>query len=248
MKRASQPRATVELSESLHQRLNSYALAASAAGISLLTLAQPAEAKIVYTPAHVHIGPGSCHSIDLNHDGISDFCIWRSVVHGSFPFLGVYPNKDVIGDGAVGSAQGWLASAVAVPRGAKIGSHDLFNDSPGMMVEVAATNSQRHFLWYGQWANTGKGLKNGYLGLRFMIKGKVHFGWARVTVKTYANSRFTATLTGYAYETISGKGIIAGKTKGPDVTAVEPASLGHLAAGASAIPAWRVKRTAATTH
>jgi hypothetical protein len=49
-------------------------------------------------------------------------------------------------------------------------------------------------------------------------------------------------LTGYAYETISGKGIIAGKTKGPDVTTVLPATLGHLAAGASAIPALRSGR------
>ena len=32
--------------------------------------------------------------------------------------------------------------------------------------------------------------------------------------------------------------IITGKTKGPDVITLEPASLGHLAAGASAIPAW----------
>jgi len=46
-------------------------------------------------------------------------------------------------------------------------------------------------------------------------------------------------LTGYAYETIANKAIIAGRTKGPDVTAAQPTSLGHLAAGASAIPAWR---------
>jgi hypothetical protein len=55
-------------------------------------------------------------------------------------------------------------------------------------------------------------------------------------------------MTGYAYETMPGKAIVAGKTKGADVTTVYPATLGHLAAGASAIPAWRVKRTATTTH
>ena len=55
-------------------------------------------------------------------------------------------------------------------------------------------------------------------------------------------------LTGYAYETIPNKPIIAGKTKGPDVVTISPASLGHLAAGASAIPSWRVKQTRATTH
>jgi hypothetical protein len=95
--------------------------------------------------------------------------------------------------------------------------------------------------------NGGKGVKHRYLGLKFKIKGQFHFGWARIAVTT-ARNNFTATLTGYAYETIPGKGIIAGKTKGPDVTTVDPASLGHLAAGASAIPAWRVNRSAATTH
>jgi len=64
---------------------------------------------------------------------------------------------------------------------------------------------------------------------------------ARMTVKT-AHNDFTAILTGYAYETIPGKGIVTGKTKGPDVTTVAPASLGHLAAGASGIPAWRSGR------
>lgn len=45
---------------------------------------------------------------------------------------------------------------------------------------------------------------------------------------------------GYAYETIANQPITAGKTKGLDV-ALEPASLGHLAQGASTISAWRNK-------
>jgi hypothetical protein len=47
-----------KLSDSLHHQLNMYALAASAAGVGMLTLVQAAEAKIVYTPAH--------HVIDEN--------------------------------------------------------------------------------------------------------------------------------------------------------------------------------------
>ncbi len=43
------PRIPSKLSDSLHQRLNSYALAASAAGVGLLALVQPAQAKIIYT-------------------------------------------------------------------------------------------------------------------------------------------------------------------------------------------------------
>jgi hypothetical protein len=38
------------LSQLAHKRLNMYALAASAAGVGMLVLAQPADAKIVYIP------------------------------------------------------------------------------------------------------------------------------------------------------------------------------------------------------
>jgi hypothetical protein len=93
----------------------------------------------------------------------------------------------------------------------------------------------------GPWANVA----NRYLGLKFQIKGKTHYGWARMTVKL-SRADITATLTGYAYETIPNRPIVAGKTKGPDVITVQPASLGHLAAGAAAIPAWRRSESAAS--
>jgi hypothetical protein len=54
----------------------------------------------------------------------------------------------------------------------------------------------------------------------------------------------TGTLTGYAYETVANKPIIAGKTKGPDVITARPASLGHLAHGASGLSAWRAQSSA----
>jgi hypothetical protein len=64
-----------QLSASLHKRLNAYALAASAAGVGVLALAHPAEARIVYTPAHVKIEPNQLYNIDLNHDGKFDFTL-----------------------------------------------------------------------------------------------------------------------------------------------------------------------------
>jgi hypothetical protein len=94
--------------------------------------------------------------------------------------------------------------------------------------------------------NEGKGIKNRFLGIRFLIRGRFHYGWARITVTTQ-DTTFSAILTGYAYETVPGRGIIAGKTTGPDVADWRPATLGHLAQGSSSIPAWRVKQTA-TTH
>ena len=63
------------LSESVHHQLNMYALAASAAGVGILALAQPAEAKIVYTSANHTIKQNARYNLDLNHDRKADFTI-----------------------------------------------------------------------------------------------------------------------------------------------------------------------------
>jgi hypothetical protein len=88
--------------------------------------------------------------------------------------------------------------------------------------------------------------------LRFQIKGKTHYGWARLNVSVHKLS-IVATLTGYAYETIPNKSIIAGRTKGPDdmeqpdaaltTPTPEPATLGALAMGARGLSIWRREET-----
>jgi hypothetical protein len=62
-------RARAMLSPSIDQRLTSYALAASAAGVGVLALTMPAEGRIIYTPAHHVITHGGSFSLDVNHDG-----------------------------------------------------------------------------------------------------------------------------------------------------------------------------------
>ena len=111
----------------------------------------------------------------------------------------------------------------------------------------------------GQWANGGKGVKNRYLGLKFQVSGKTHFGWARLNVAFKRHLGFFAVLTGYAYETIPNKPIIAGKTKGPGYISAqepdaalimptsEPATLGALAMGAPGLSIWRRKESLAST-
>src|SRR6202140_1775245 len=91
---------------------------------------------------------------------------------------------------------------------------------------------------------------NRYVGIKFQIKGRFHFGWARIPVTTQARS-FTATLTGYAYETVPGKGIVAGKTRGPEQIEAESdsatlrtlfreqATLGMLVLGEGGLSFWR---------
>jgi len=64
---------------------------------------------------------------------------------------------------------------------------------------------------HGYWAN----VRNRYLGLKFEINGQIHYGWARLSVQRQ-QYHLTATLTGYAYETIPNTEIKAGQTSGGD--------------------------------
>jgi hypothetical protein len=223
------PRAPFTFSDSLHHQLSLYAVAAGAACVGMLGLAQPAEAKIIYTKADERVF-GIAVPLDLNHDGKIDF-YFRSFVVATTPAtstgLVIHPESPnaiwVTGKG----------KAAALCAGAQIGAKAPFSSpstsvSMGKIVRVQ-TNGKRYY--YGPWENGGKGVKNRYLGLRFQIKGKTHYGWARLN---FASPQL-ARLTGYAYETIPNKTIIAGQTKGPNVatpqTDTGSGSLGRLALG-----------------
>jgi hypothetical protein len=47
------------------------------------------------------------------------------------------------------------------------------------MGKLIIFNSKGTTQFYGRWSNGGNGVKNRYLGLKFNISGKVHYGWAR---------------------------------------------------------------------
>jgi hypothetical protein len=237
---------TCHLSESTYRLLESYALAATAAGVGILGATSSAEAKIVYTPVHRVIHTGQHYNLDLNHDRIVDFTL-RDVANLNTNFdtwwLGANPAR---GNGARGfrTLQGTQVTpwASALQSGAQIGGGQYF---PGELMAVVGTSFVE-----GSWAS----VKDRYLGLKFHIGGKVHYGWARLSVSAKVGS-ITATLTGYAYETIPNKSIKAGQTKeaadfGPGASLTnsisdtpQPASLGALAAGAPGLSIWRRKES-----
>jgi hypothetical protein len=257
MKLSSPPgRIPVKLSESVRHRLNMYALAASAAGVGMLALAQPAEAKIVYTAAHMKIGPFDKVVLDLNHDGTGDFRFYAGGEGTTgFDWQYLFADRYRSGmNGVLATNTQVTKQAVALRAGARIGPSGFFNGFNSMARHFTANNHTQSTFWVGQWANGGKGVKNRYLGLKFLINGKFHFGWARVTFTVIGNNSYIATLTSYAYETIPNKSIIAGSTKGPDaidntmgqtnpaaLTAPTPATLGMLAMGSPGLSIWRRK-------
>jgi hypothetical protein len=239
MKRSSAPRSVANLSESVQHRLNMYALVATTAGVGVLASPQSAEAKIVYTPANITISPNTTFPLDLNHDGFNDFSIVNTSYGNAHSFQAYLSVRQLWSQNRVWGSH----YASALRAGVLIGPVGRFTNGNYKRMGGYFISSNNQTGYFGPWANGGKGVRNRYLGLKFIKPGKskVYFGWARLTVSTKKPHIF-AKLTGYAYETIPGKAIIAGKTKGPDVSTVNPASLGHLAAGASAIPAWRSGR------
>jgi len=226
-------------SPALERCLSTYALAASAAGVALLALTQSAEAKIVYTPANISIPvDGGEVYVDLNNDGVNDF--WFTFVASTGKRMGLHQGADVPLEGnhfsllAVGPAQPsnriWAVEskgqlcAGAVRKGRTVGPKSPFQPGySGLAMAWAWGNSMSG--GYGcPWIRA----THAYLGLKFEIEGKIHFGWARVkTDPVY--------ITGYAYETVANKPIVTGQRKGPDTITVQPtstpATLGSLARG-----------------
>jgi hypothetical protein len=240
----SRQRKTATLSKTVRHQLNSYAIAASAAGVGALALAQPAEAKIVYTPAHITVPTNTVLPLDLNHDGISDLSFTIASLADS-SFLLAY---NLGTNGVVGDAQNQFNQfASALRPGQHIGAKRKF------------LTGKTDKLW-GDWFSSGGGGSEGkwkneerYLGVKFSIKGEIHYGWVRLRVSV--PSRIDAIITGYAYETISNKPIIAGETEGsasdaslagPAPKAPQPASLCMLALGAQGLSMWRKEYAAAT--
>ncbi len=224
------------LSEPFQRRLNSYALAASAAGVSVLALTGPAEGKIVYRSAHLVMDTSNSqiyYPIDLNHDGVRDFSFVAYAEAGmssQFAFLRCNP----LGENDVWGAVQGRGDEAALKPGVRLGPGGHYASHISMALAYSVRGRSG---FQGPWANGGKGVKDRYLGLKFAINGKTHYGWARLNVKVGRLDNevyIKATLTGYAYETIPNKSIIAGRTHGG-------ASLGALAAGSTALSSRRHK-------
>jgi hypothetical protein len=248
----------VSLSKSIDSRLKLYGIAAAAASVGLLALAEPAQSEVVITNKNIPIpacnlalSPCSV-SLDLNSDGVNDFKISllsTLSAYGYFAgteFLRVTPHN---GGGVMGTAGGNRGPyASALLRGAKIGASDHFLNGKDTIEDTYFNyHTQGSKRLYGKW---GGNHPNRFLGVKFNISGKTHYGWIRITVNSSITVPFTlmsATITEYGYETIANKSLGAGlaSTNSADDQApamTEPprrASLGMLALGADGLPLWR---------
>jgi len=228
------PRAMV--SSKLDKNLTAYAVAAGAAGAALLA-APTAAAEILYTPAHSALRGNATFQIDLNKDGVNDFGLQLLPIFHSSMLLAI---PDVEGNQVVRAAGS--VSAAALNLGAPIGANRQFNSKTtygGVFMAIAGRYGS--LTWFrGPWAKA----IDKYLGLKFLIDGQVHYGWARVSVPNWNVIGNIPTLTGYAYETVANQPLHAGQEKDTTASAwpqgtPEFSSLGMLARGADALPIWR---------
>jgi hypothetical protein len=217
-----QPR-TSKLTTSLEKRLNAYALTAAVVGFGAAFTAPDAAAKVVYFPVTKTLTSGS-FTLPLEGSGgeawtFVDGFHMRSL---TFDNLSVRP----LNGAAVFVGNGY---AEALAAGASIGPDAAFQSSPIRMEKVEFLSDSSLTMAYGPWAN----VSNRYLGLRFVLNGEMHYGWARFSVANTGSLtgglHIKATFTGYAVETLANRPIQAGTTSGPEEDA--GASLGCLAAG-----------------
>jgi hypothetical protein len=231
------PSKNSQLSSQLHNKLNAYALSAAAAGVAIFA-ATPADAEIVFTPVNGTIAPGSKYQLDLNHDGVIDFTIENDLHLSTTPFgddLNLVPAKgNALWQGPRELFNQITAEALAA--GVRVGTGAPFVFQNANMAYASLTAFT--YVSGGPWRN----VTNRFLGLRFMIDGQVHFGWARLSVISDSHRQAVhAILTGYAYETEVDAPILTGQiadsAKNDFLT--NTVNLGLLALGWQALPAWR---------
>lgn len=241
------PRATLPLSSSLLHKLNAYSIGA-AGGVALLAIASPANAEVVFTPVNGVIAQGSKYALDLNHDGVVDFTLINDLHLSTTPFgddLNISPA--VRGNGIFqGRRERYnQPDAAALMAGVPIGAGKPFTFQAVSMAYASLTALT--YVSGGPWKN----VSNRFLGLKFLVNGEVHYGWARLTVLTDSHRESVkATLTGYAYETVANTPILTGQISGTASNAAfnapsdfHSANLALLAFGSAGLNLWRRKQT-----
>lgn len=232
-------------------RLKVYAMAAAAASVGLLALVEPAEGKVVITNKNIPIpscSVGACPvNLDMNNDGIADFSFTLGIYGYGQNANGQLRITPLAGGKVMGA--GFLSSAFALVRGANIGPGAKFLSAGANLERSSACTAEcgGHYShnFEGYW---GGNHPNRFVGVKFLIHGKTHFGWIRVTVTTHPHTGMSAEITEYGYETIANKACDAGLASSSVAasdrlvlkqTEENAVSLGVLALGVDAMPLWR---------
>ncbi|HEY7099692.1 MAG TPA: hypothetical protein VH437_23410 [Terriglobales bacterium] len=217
------------LSSALDHRLFLYTVAAGAC----LAATPVSNAEVLFTPSNAVVqrsGPKTL-AIDIDHDGLADFTL--GITHClSFSFSFMIPclrAYTAAHSNQIAASSKWAA---VLNKGAAITGHHSF---------IGNVKMTTYFGFLGFWGNTA----NKFLGVRFLIAGEVHYGWIGFRSVKAEYPAISATLAGWAYETVPNTPIIAGDmgTAAPLDSSISPTSLEILATGHTAIEQRRKRNT-----
>ena len=248
MTKASEPRsrAASQLSEPLQHRLSAYAIAAGAAGVSVLACSVPADAAPICTTLSVKLVSVETYALNPAGQMIPPFNIAQtfedvSSQSNSFWNRGFFtPNS--AGANALLGPKGLPANLAS---GASIGPTGQFGkgQSYGLLFSYGPNNN-------GGYSHHRGNLKFGktidFVGFEFSLAGKTHYGWIRMQVMLGKGGGFNTTATfthllGYGYESTPDTAILAGSCIAARPENPPLASLGTLALGSEGLPLWRRK-------
>jgi hypothetical protein len=249
---AIKSRRTIRFDSSLEKKLLGYAAVAAASGVTILALSQNSEAKIIYTAAHQKIPLYTPFYLDVNGDGVADFSFFANTFLGGAVRRETYTSNsdaDMEVFGVTKSNQVWgklefrngarrpigeVPVVSALPAGVRLGPNGKFNASNFWMGGVSATDGEPPS-YFGPWAPQGGNVKEHYVGLKFVVDGETHYGWARfnVQMRQPLKGSLQAILTGYAYENVANAPILSGDTGTSPEGLEQSGSLGKLASGAA---------------
>ncbi len=243
MKLKPKNRQKIKLNDCLDKKLNAYTncdksgcggfeltskMVYALAGFVTLAFPHITLGEVVFTPTHQSVNlENEKVYVDINGDGVNDFIL--SIYASSSPGSNGHGYEELTASGLQASASIAVSefnNAFAGVGGQKLGPGAAF-DHDGFMARrffhsAVSTSS-------GAWS---KLKTRHFLGVKFLIDGETHYGWLRFS----QSSARLAILTGYAYETVADKPIIAGLGDDgksfPETQPQHPAgSLGRLAAG-----------------
>ena len=205
------------MNKDLQKRLGKYTAAAAA-----LVGATGANAQIMYTdvnPDFAHPGNEIGFGLDLNNDTNFDFALFSAdttLTSGTrIRYTVIAPYGTAAASNAIaGEAPSGYDYALALNSG------DMIDNT---LNWIAATNTMAYNNNSANPYNENwNGVTDKYLGLKFVVAGNTHYGWARMDVLAVAD---TWTLKDYAYNAMPNTGLTAGQMTG--VNTMEMESLVH---------------------
>jgi hypothetical protein len=198
------------MKKELQKRLGKYTAAAAA-----LVGAAGANAQVVYTNVDpdlsVDAAPGTptLEGLDLNNDANPDFALFSEdtiATNGSrYRYTIVAPYGTAASSNAVAGETVTFSSST-FNYALALNSGDMINAA---LTWVAATNTMAFNVDSANpYSENWNGVTDKYLGLKFVVAGNTHYGWARLDVDAIGD---VWTLKDYAYQSTPDSTILAGE-------------------------------------